>query len=199
MYIQGQQAVRVPRQDLRPSHEVRLQGRDSHLEGRPVRPRPPDAALQEGRGEVLLQHGRASRRFRPVEVRAPAALERRGDGAEEGHRRAVQEGRREAGAAVRRERAPGAQLSLVLHFAHQRQDRPAGRRALRRRRPRLRRPLSRTADGLSLRPADYTTARRRIPGSSTTSSASRIWSTTTSPTCSTPTATSSSRNTAWPW
>ena len=40
---------------------------------------------------------------------------------------------------------------------------------------------------------------RRIPGSATTSSASRTWSTTTSPTCSTPTAASSSRNTAWPW
>ncbi len=49
---------------------------------------------------------------------APAALERRRGGAEEGHRRAVQEGDGEAGAPFRRKRAPRAGLSLVLHFAH---------------------------------------------------------------------------------
>ena len=55
-----------------------------------------------------------------------------------------------ARAAVRRQRAPGAQLSLVLHLAQERQNRSAGRGALRWRRSRLCRPLSRAAEGLSL-------------------------------------------------
>ena len=122
-------------------------------------------------------------------------------GAEEGHRRAVgrkppqKQGLRFA---VSEHLAPSYNWFSTSHT--QRQDRPARRRALRRRRSRLRRSLSRIADGLSATAQRIRTiARRRIPGSSTTSSASRTWSTTTSPTCSTPMAASSSRNTAWRW
>src|ERR1039457_5891061 len=70
------------------------------------------------RREVLLQYGGASRRVRSVEVRASAALELRGGRTEERYCRDVQEGRAKARAEVRGERAPGAQLSLVLPFAH---------------------------------------------------------------------------------
>jgi hypothetical protein len=57
--------------------------------------------------------------IRLVEVHSPAALELHGRGPEEGHCRAVQEGGAKARIEVRRERAPGAKLSLVLHFAHE--------------------------------------------------------------------------------
>ena len=63
---------------------------------------------------------------------------------------AVQEGCAKARAPLRGERAPGAQLSLVLHFAYERQNRSVRRRGLRWRRPRLCRSVSRTAEVLSL-------------------------------------------------
>jgi alpha-L-fucosidase len=125
MYIQGSSAVQLPREDLRPPVEVRFQGRDPHLEGREVRRRSPDGAVQEGRRKVLLQHGRASRQLRLVELEVSAEVERRRGGTEEGHRRSVR---------TRRPQAAGLKFAVSEHLAvsydwfanlaHLRQDRP---------------------------------------------------------------------------
>ena len=88
----GAPAVQVPRREIRPSVEVRLQGHHPYVEGREVRPRAPDGLVQEGRGEVFRQHGRAPRQLRSVELQAQS-MERREHGPEEGHRRAVSQGR----------------------------------------------------------------------------------------------------------
>ena len=71
----GQQALQVSPRALRPSVEVRLQGHHPALEGGEVGPRPADAALQEGRREVLRQHGLAPRQLLPLELEA-APVER---------------------------------------------------------------------------------------------------------------------------
>ena len=122
MYDRGQHALQVPPGALRPSLEVRLQGHHPAVEGREVGPRPADGALQEGRRQVLRQHGLAPRQLLPVELEAPQ-VERRQHGPEARRGRRLAEGGQEARPALRRLRAPGRQLHLVPGQPRRRQDR----------------------------------------------------------------------------
>ena len=108
----GQQALQVSPGALRPSVGVRLQGHHPAVEGGEVGPRPPDAALQEGRREVFRQHGLAPRQLLPLELEAPP-VERRQHGAEARRGRRLAEGGAEIRPEVRRLGAPGRQLHLV--------------------------------------------------------------------------------------
>ena len=140
MYVQGTREYEHHVETLRPSVEVRLQGRHRTVEGGEVRPGPPDGSLREGGGEVLRQHGRAPRQLRPVELEAPG-VERGQPRPEEGHRRAVAGGGAQARAALRRQRALRAQLQLDAAQPRQRHQRPVRRRAVRRRRSEVRPPV----------------------------------------------------------
>ena len=179
----GASALQGPPGALRPSHQARLQGHHPALEGREVGPRPADGALQEGRRALLRQHGLAPRQLLPLELDAPQ-VERREDGPAPRRRRRLAEGRQEARPAVRRLRAPGRQLHLVPGQPPLGQDGPAGRRALRRRRPEVRR----TSITGRPRPATRAGTARTRAGTASGSPRSRTWSITTIPTCSTPTA-----------
>ncbi len=84
MYIQGSAQYKYHMEHLRASQsKFGFKDVDPDLEGREVRPRAPDGALQEGRREILRQHGRPPRQLRHVELQAHA-LER---GATWGRRR----------------------------------------------------------------------------------------------------------------
>ena len=147
MYMEGSRQYKYHVADLRTPLEGRIQGRDRDLEGRQVQCGAPDRALQEGRREVLLQHGGAPRQLRPVEFEVPAALELGRLGAEDRRRRAVPEGDFEGRAEVRRQRASVQQLQLVFHIPRERQGGPARRRAVRRNRSQVRGPVPRAAQG----------------------------------------------------
>ena len=143
MYIEGGKQYQVSPRELRASLEVRLQGRHRHLESRALRPRAPDGPLQESGGEILRQHGGAPRQLRPVELEVSTALERGGVGAEEGRCRRCS-GRRPGNAGCGSASAsicPTATTGSDLHRS--RQARAASRRALRRHRSQVRRPLPR--------------------------------------------------------
>ena len=101
-----------------------------------------DGSLQEGWRKVLLQHGRASRQLRPVELEVHA-LERGEHGAEEGRSGPVAKSGAQSRSALWRQRASVDQLQMVLREPWRRQDRANGRCFVRRRRSALRRPLSR--------------------------------------------------------
>ena len=102
MYIAGQPAVQVPRRDLRPSVQGRLQGRRPSLgKAREFDPDHLMTLYKKAGAKYFMSHGRAPRQLRPVELQAPAALERRGHRAEEGHRRAIGRRRAQARPAVR--------------------------------------------------------------------------------------------------
>ena len=136
----GQQALQVSPGALRPSVAVRLQGHHPPVEGREVGSRSPDAALQEGRGQVFRQHGLAPRQLLPLELEA-AQVERREHGPPARRGRRLAEGGQEVRPAVRRLRAPRRQLHLVPGQPRRRQDGAEGRRALRRGQPRIPGPL----------------------------------------------------------
>ena len=91
MYHPGQPSVPVPRRALRPSLEVRLQGRLQRVEGRPMGPGEADPALQACRGQVFRRPGEPSRQFRQLELEVPA-VELGQRWAEEGPHRQLGEG-----------------------------------------------------------------------------------------------------------
>ena len=85
MYMQGQPQYLYHCETYGHPSKVGYKDLVNHMEGCEVGSGSSDEPLQEGRREVLLQHGRASRQLRPVELEVPA-LERREHGAEEGCR-----------------------------------------------------------------------------------------------------------------
>ena len=179
----GPPPVRASPGHLRASVRARLQGHHSVVEGREVGPGPPDGALQEGRCPLLRQHGLAPRQLLPLELEA-APVERREHGAAARRGGRLAEGGAEARPAVRRLRTSRRQLHLVPAQPRCGQGRAEGRRALRRRRPAVPGPVS-----LPRRAGRHGLVQQQShAGSSNGSSGSRSWSTTTSPTCSTPTA-----------
>ena len=195
MYIQGSGSTTTTSR-LRPSLQVRLQGRIPTWKADQVRPRSPDRSTGKPARNISAAWAcitMASTCGSPLTSRAgtPWRPARRTMWSASGSR-AAKHGLRFAVSEHL------AQLQLVLGFAH-RATRPApGRRALRRRRSRLRRPVPRFPEGLQLRQLpEAMNPTRPTPGSCTTSSASRTWSITTSPTCSTPMAASPTRNTAY--
>src|SRR6266550_2581445 len=106
-------AVQAPRQNLRSSVEVWIQGRDPNLESRQVFSGLPGWALQTGGGEILRQHGGASRQLLSLELETHA-LELGPDGAQERYRRTVSESSVEARTAVWRNRTSLDHLQVVL-------------------------------------------------------------------------------------
>src|SRR6267143_4677856 len=106
-------AVQAPPQNLRSSVEVWIQGRDPNLESRQVRSGLPGWALQTGGGEILRQHGRASRQLLSLELETHA-LELGPDGAKKRHCRPVSQSSVEAGTAVRSDRTSLDYLQVVL-------------------------------------------------------------------------------------
>ena len=145
------QSVPASPGQLRSSLRQRLQGHHSAVEGREVGPRPVDGALQEGRRQVLRQHGRASRQLRPLELEVPP-VERGQHGPAPGRRRRMAEGGPEAGPAVRRVRAPRRELHLVPDQPRERHQWSPRRRALRRRRPEVAGPLPPAGRSRATRP-----------------------------------------------
>ncbi len=109
--------------------EVRLQGYRPALESREVRSGSADGQICRGRREILRVHGRASRQFRLVEFEAPS-LERRHYGAETRYRRRLEGGGQAPGAALRRVRASGRELHLVVSEPSLRPVLAEARRAL---------------------------------------------------------------------
>ena len=68
--------LQVPRPEIRPSVEVRLQGRDQRVEGREMGPGGAHRPVQEGRREILLGHGPPSRQLRQFRLEVPAVEQR---------------------------------------------------------------------------------------------------------------------------
>ena len=126
LYDPGGRRVQVSRRALRASFEVRFQGHHSALEGPALGPRPPDGALQEGRGQILLHDRRTSRQLRLLELEV-SAVELRQYGPQAGHRRRVAEGRTKTRPAVRHDRAPRGKLVVLRPGQGGGQDGPAGR------------------------------------------------------------------------
>ena len=122
---------------------------------------------QEGRRQILRQHGRAPRQLRHVELEVSAALERRQIRPEERHRRNLERGRPQARAPLRRERAPLQQLRLVRH-SRTAATRPASTRAFPTTAPTPLSPTSitatKTCPRILRRPRRPWAASRRTPG-----------------------------------
>ena len=183
MYVPGHRQYEHHLSTYGHPSDARLQGDHRAVEGREVGPGTVDDAVQESRRAVLRQHGLAPRQLLPVELEAPP-VERGQHGPAARRGRRLAESREEVRPAVRRVGTPGGQLYLVPAQPRIGQDRPQGRRALRRRGPETARTCTISRPTRTTRAG---TARTR-GGSSSGSSASRNWSTATSPTCCTPTA-----------
>ena len=142
------------------------------------------ALYKKAGASYFVSMGCAPRQLLPVELEAPP-VERREHGAAARRGGRLAEGGAEVRPALRRLRAPGRQLHLVPGQPRRRQDRPAGRRALRRGRPEATQDLYH----FPAAPGDtgwYSTDPRVAAG--VVRPRSRNWWTTTTPTCSTPTA-----------
>ncbi len=178
-----QRALQVSPGALRPSVGVRLQGHHPAVEGREVGPRPADGALQEGRREVLRQHGLAPRQLLPLELEAPQ-VERRQHGPE------ARRGRRLAEGGARSTACGSASPSTWAPASPGSRAATAPTRPARRPACPTTAPIPSTRTSITSPPSRATRAgTATIPsGSSSGTPRSRNWWTTTIPTCSTPTA-----------
>ena len=106
MYIEGSAQYKYHVENYGHPVEVRLQGRHPHLEGRASSIPTPHDALQEGRREVLLQHGRAPRQLRPLELQASTRWNAVDDGPKTDIVGRLRPGRAQARLRFARQRAP---------------------------------------------------------------------------------------------
>ena len=192
MYIEGHKQYKYHVQQLRPPLQVRLQGHHPDLEGREVRPGTSDVLYQKAGAKYFVSMGvhhdnfdlwnSKHNRWNAVQ----AWGRRKTSSASSG--RPLSRARHE----VRRKRAPRGQLSLVPDQPRRRQGRPVQGRSVRRSGPEVRGPLPRDSCG----PREFLgpiggAAQMEAALLSAHQGSDRS---ATSPTCSTPTARSSSRN-----
>ena len=121
--------IQVPGRALRPSVEVRFQGRHSHLEGRELRPRQAHRPVQAGRRQVLRRNGQPPLQLRYLQLEI-SAVELRGHRSQAGPCRQLGRGRAEGRPALRRDRACGPLVDLVRSGPGRRPERSAGRHSL---------------------------------------------------------------------
>ena len=128
----GRPYIRLSRQALRPSLEVRFQGHGQRLEGRALGPGEAHPALQAGGGQVLRRLGQPLRQLRLFRLEV-SAVELGKYRPQAGHRRHLGQDCAGQRPAVRRVDPFQPDLGLARRGPRQRQDRPAGGRSLRRR------------------------------------------------------------------